>query len=57
MRPVEEKGNSGKLHCTVVILILEEVFYTQECNTSRMLKWFVNPAKMFMLYDNVHIYC
>lgn len=21
-----------------------------------MLKWFVNPAKMFMLYDNVHIY-
>lgn len=57
MRPVEEKGNSGKRHCTVVILILEEVFYIQECNTSRMLKWFVNPAKMFMLYDNVHIYC
>lgn len=22
-----------------------------------MLKWFVNPAKIFMLYDDICIYC
>lgn len=44
------KLSAASLHC--YNLDFSRKPYNKECNLLRMLKWFVNPAKMFML-DNI----